>query len=230
MTRAAGLLILSLLCFSPAAGQDEGVDVRLFRIVNGLQNPSRDGFFEYLDHTSLPTFGAVPVGFVLVGAVLPDRRAADAGVLIAVSQVTTFGITFALKELIGRKRPFDSLSGVQVKHRWSAGGSSFPSGHTSQAFAIATLLSAHYSRLSVTFPLFLWASAIGYARVYLGVHYPSDVLAGAILGSVTAAAVWSLRAKLAPLGESLSGEPAARVIDSSPILKIVQLKIPLSGW
>lgn len=230
MSRLAGILLFSLLWAIPVAGQDKGIDVQLFRTINNQQNPSRYGLFEYVDHASLPTFGAVPLGFVVVGALVHDRTAADAGVLTAVSQVTTLALTAVMKEVVGRKRPFETLPDVRVKHQWSAGGKSLPSGHASQAFAIATLLSLRYSRASITVPVFLWASAIGYARIYLGLHYPSDVLAGALVGSATAFAVWGLRAKLAPLGESLANEPESSVLGHPPVLQIIGIKIPLLGW
>jgi hypothetical protein len=60
---------ISLLIFeSPVEAQEtENPYVRLFRGINALQDPSSNGFIEYLDLTSLPTFGALPVGFVIVG-------------------------------------------------------------------------------------------------------------------------------------------------------------------
>ena len=63
---------------------------------------------------------------------------------------------------------------------------SFPSGHTSFAFATATSLSIKYPRWYVIAPSYLWAGAVGYSRMNLGVHYPSDVLAGAMLGAGSA--------------------------------------------
>lgn len=63
---------------------------------------------------------------------------------------------------------------------------SMPSGHTSTAFATATSLSLAYPKWYVVAPSFVWAGAIGYSRMHLGVHYPSDVLAGAIVGSGSA--------------------------------------------
>ena len=58
--------------------------------------------------------------------------------------------------------------------------SSFPSGHTASAFAFATAVTADVPILAV--PLFGLATAVGYSRVHTGVHYPADVMAGAILG------------------------------------------------
>jgi undecaprenyl-diphosphatase len=63
---------------------------------------------------------------------------------------------------------------------------SFPSGHTSSAFNTATFICLTYPKWYVIAPAALWATSVAYSRMYLGVHYPSDVLAGAVLGAGTA--------------------------------------------
>jgi membrane-associated phospholipid phosphatase len=88
-----------------------------------------------------------------------------------------------VKALVHRRRPFIRLTQARiVGHR--AGGRSFPSGHTSQAFFMATLL-AGYFHAGVWAMCLLYAIAllVGITRIYVGAHYPRDVLAGAILGS-----------------------------------------------
>jgi undecaprenyl-diphosphatase len=116
--------------------------------------------------------------------------------------ITTFGadaLAFGLKDLTHRSRPFEAhprINPLYVVH-----SSSFPAGHAATAFAGAVLLTALVPRF---WPLFFaLAAAIGYSRIYDGVHYPTDVLAGALLGAtVGAIAALLLRAPLPRLGRA----------------------------
>jgi len=80
--------------------------------------------------------------------------------------------TLLLKGIVNRQRPEG-----QHESRWD---SSFPSGHTSSWFALATVYSAKYPKYAI--PLYGAGVLVGLSRIYLGEHYPSDVLAGAIIG------------------------------------------------
>jgi undecaprenyl-diphosphatase len=94
-----------------------------------------------------------------------------------------------IKHLVGRPRPFRRYPEPQplghVPH-----DSSFPSGHAAMAFACATVLTYYRPRWAAGF--FLLAVAIGYSRLYNGVHYPLDVLGGALLGVLVAGFVIAL--------------------------------------
>lgn len=105
-----------------------------------------------------------------------------------VSSVLGVGIAWGFSQLtslvINRPRPFVTFSDQivpLVKHNVD---SSFPSDHTVAAFAIATLLSMFFKRWWVTLILYLLAIGVGLSRVVAGVHYPTDVIAGAILATL----------------------------------------------
>ncbi len=86
-----------------------------------------------------------------------------------------------LKGVIKRDRPFDIFPTIE---KLSTGGdSSFPSGHTMEAFAMAAAISILFSRKTIILPVYFWAIMVGYSRIALGVHYPSDVVAGMLIGT-----------------------------------------------
>ena len=95
-------------------------------------------------------------------------------------------ISYGLKQAIGRERP--NLAYAEPKPLVHAPhDGSFPSGHATVSFACATLLSFYVPRAAPLF--FLLAAAIAWSRVYVGVHYPLDVLGGAALGVLIAIAL-----------------------------------------
>ncbi|HYB75280.1 MAG TPA: phosphatase PAP2 family protein [Candidatus Sulfotelmatobacter sp.] len=108
------------------------------------------------------------------------------GVLLVL--VADAGAT-ALKHVFLRPRPLASVAEAQALAERAA-SSSFPSNHAVNAFALATLFAIYYPSLAI--PFFTVAALVGYSRVYLGDHYPLDVLAGAVFGAALGlAAGWA---------------------------------------
>jgi undecaprenyl-diphosphatase len=91
-------------------------------------------------------------------------------------------ISFSIKTIISRERPFKAYPDIEKLSE--AGSHSFPSGHTNEAFAMAVAFSLLVPKRKFVIPLFIWASLVAYSRMALGVHYPSDVIGGMIIGSL----------------------------------------------
>ncbi len=121
-----------------------------------------------------------------------------AGVALMSALFARFGAVELVRMFYDRARPFEVLSDVnQLIFR--DGGGSFPSGHAAFYFAIAAVVSRYYPKASVLF--FLAALNLSAARVQAGIHWPSDILAGAMVGIITAwLAVFILR-KLEPISK-----------------------------
>ena len=94
-------------------------------------------------------------------------------------------LALVLKAIVERPRPFQALPHVEPLLHGTL-GTSFPSGHAATSFAGATFLALAAPRLAPA--LFVLAAAVAYSRVYVGVHYPFDVVAGAVLGAAVALA------------------------------------------
>ncbi len=127
---------------------------------------------------------AVPVTTFIIGAVNKDAKTkVEAYEQIGSLAISTI-IAEALKKGINRERPFQKYSGI-YPYQYET-GESFPSGHTTIAFATATTLSLQYKKWYVVVPAYAWAVGCAYSRLYLGEHYTTDVLAGAAIGTGSA--------------------------------------------
>lgn len=126
----------------------------------------------------------VPAALLVTGAIRHDEDMQQNGLYIATSTASTIVFTFIIKKLVKRPRPFQAHLNFSAVYQ--PGEHSFPSGHTSSAFSTATALSMVYSKWYVIAPSLLWASSVGYSRMYLGVHYPTDVAGGALIGAGSA--------------------------------------------
>jgi len=180
------LLLLIFIGGFAANCSAQNNDIRILRNLNGPINSAPDALMRGVSNSVLPMMIAVPAGILIYnrcksGSWTEKKEA----YFIASALVVSSGITFGLKYAVNRPRPFVMYSDVYQKDS-HVGPYSFPSGHTSSAFALATSVSMYYPEWYVIAPAAVWACTVGYSRMYLGVHYPTDVLAGALVGSGSA--------------------------------------------
>lgn len=165
----------------PAEVFSQNIDIRLLRSINSGEILNSDKYFRFI--TNSDTYVIIGAPVILAGAGLMrdnDEMVRNAFVMAAASIINA-GVTGALKYSINRDRPFVTYPDIIKKAK--AGSPSFPSGHTSSAFATATSLSLSYPEWYVIVPSFAYAGTVAYSRMHLGVHYPSDVAAGAVIGA-----------------------------------------------
>ena len=170
-----GLIMMSLLW---SVGQR--FDVWLFKAINtrGKRPKWMDAVMWFITQIGSIAFITPLVILFYIGG--RPRFAID----LTLGTLTLLLLVTILKAIADRARPFNLLLETKIVG-WKAAGLSFPSGHTTQSFFIATV-TINYFRLPLAAAIVLYTIAltVGITRVYLGAHYPRDVMAGAILGLI----------------------------------------------
>ncbi|MNY28511.1 putative undecaprenyl-diphosphatase YbjG [compost metagenome] len=133
----------------------------------------------------------VPLGLLAAGTIADDKKMRQNALYVASSSAVNALVTMLIKKVVKRPRPF--LANVKIQAVYHPTHYSFPSGHTSTSFTTATAVSQAYPKWYVIVPSYLWAGSVSFSRLYLGVHYPTDVAAGALLGTGTAFSLRSMR-------------------------------------
>ncbi len=159
-------------------------DIDLLKEINLERNTSFDPTFKFITNSVSPMSIGAPIAVLGLGIIQKDSSLKSKGVFMVEAFCVNAFTTTAMKLVFKRDRPFVTYPFLDKQAE--AGSYSFPSGHTSSAFALATSLSLAYPKWYVFVPSYVYACAAGYSRMHLGVHYPSDVLAGAIVGAGSA--------------------------------------------
>ena len=171
---------LIVLFFSSGAFA-QNTDIELLRSINVHRDRSLDVAMKNITNFDYPVSMAVPLGELVYGYARHDSTALANGLQTIGGYAINAVLSYGLKYAVNRPRPFTTYPDIQPYENYT--DHSFPSGHTSFAFSTATSLSISYPKWYVIAPSYLWAAAVGYSRLHLGVHYPTDVLAGAVIGA-----------------------------------------------
>lgn len=187
-------LLPALMCCIPffAAGQLNSttasrlqqLDDQILIDLSEHRTPQKTGFFMFLSKHYNEVNVGVPATMLAVGVIGNDKGTRQNAMYVTSSAVLNVVVSSVLKRLVKRPRPF--LANVKINAVYQPAHYSFPSGHSSSTFTTATALSQVYSKWYVIAPAYLWAGSVAYSRMYLGVHYPTDVAAGALLGTGSA--------------------------------------------
>jgi membrane-associated phospholipid phosphatase len=159
------------------------IDTRVINLMPSIRTPLQTSFFRFITFTA--NYEIILLLVVLVGAILwRKRQAMLAGAFVA-AVIAEEIVAYALKHLVGRMRPSPSFSDYQ------ANSFSFPSGHVLRASVLFGFLSyllyrsvkSSLLRLGIILGYILSVALVALSRVYLGVHFPSDVLASVLMGA-----------------------------------------------
>jgi undecaprenyl-diphosphatase len=182
---------LFVVVFS-AAFKAQPIEVKVLSSINAGDKPQWDKAMQYTSHS---VYAAMPLSFSTAWFIqykhdqlfLNQNAWSSAGAI-----GMGVGIATGIKFLVDRPRPFVTYAGKITQRDPYVGPHSFPSGHTTAAFASATVWSLSANKWYVTVMAYSYASLVGYSRMRLGVHYPSDVLAGAFIGTGSGYLSWYL--------------------------------------
>lgn len=173
-------ILLVIFVFTGVSVFSQNIDIDLLKSINLNRNTQFDGFLKHASNSAGPIAFAIPVLMLGLSYIQKDTLTRKRSLYIGASVLTAVVITNILKYSINRTRPFETYPFIE---KVTSGGSpAFPSGHTSDAFSLATAISIAYPKWYVIVPSYAWAVTVGYSRMALGAHYPSDVLAGALIG------------------------------------------------
>jgi len=169
------------------------LDTRLFLFLNGLHTP----FLDVLMYNVSKVWIWIPLYLGVVAFIIKKWKMESIWIIlsIVICVVLTDQLTNLTKEFFGRLRPSHEpdLQGMVHHVKGYMGGRfGFVSGHSSNVFGFALLSSFILKQKIYTPIIFIWAAIVAYSRIYLGVHYPLDILGGMILGMGIALMVYAI--------------------------------------
>lgn len=199
-------IVISVVCilFIQSVFSQGQWEVDMVRNVN--PNPPSSNFWKNVSVSTYPITIGIPAGMLMVSIINHDKKLQKQSFEVIGSLAIATVTTQLLKRIVNRPRPYESYTGIYPDVFES--GKSFPSGHTTTAFSTATSLTLTTKKWYIAVPAFAWATSVGYSRMYLGEHYPSDVLMGAAVGTASAfASQWIMKKIILKKKESIKQIP-----------------------
>jgi membrane-associated phospholipid phosphatase len=173
-------ILLSLFIGINQSVFSQNIDYSITKSINRWESPFIKDCSKTLSNSVAFFSILVPTSIATYGYFSSKKHWIKDAVFIGSSLIEAGLLSSSLKEVVNRKRPFEKYD--DITQRSHAMGSSFPSRHTAMAFALATSISIRYPKWYIIAPSALWATGVGIARINQGVHYTTDVLAGAGIG------------------------------------------------
>lgn len=171
----------------------KAIDESIFLTLNGMHTPDFDGFMFLMSKVWL----WIPIYVIFVIYLIRKWKMESIWIILSVviCLVLTDQLTNLTKDFFGRLRPSHNPEFAGLVHHvngYMGGKFGFVSGHASNVFGFALLSSLIVKNYIYSIVIFFWAALIAYSRIYLGVHYPFDILGGMMLGMSVAAITFLL--------------------------------------
>ena len=160
------------------------LDTRLFLFLNGLHSSFGDAVMWYISETKtwIPLYaviiffifkeykkrGFLPLIFIILVILLADK-------------ISVYGFKFVFERFRPTHNP-EIADLVHIVKDYRGGKYGFVSSHAANTFGLASFTSLLFANKKYTWFIYIWAAVVSYSRIYLGVHYPGDILGGAMLG------------------------------------------------
>lgn len=174
------MVVVFLLLLVSAEAQNADID--LLRKIN--PDPPTSGIWKGVSNTAKPLSIGIPVTMFVIHLINKDEDLKWKSAEAVAALGSTIINTQLVKIAFDRQRPYQKHPGIYPYEHEE--GKSLPSGHASIAFSTATTLVLEYKKWYIVVPAYAWAASVGYSRLYLGMHYPTDILASAALGAGSA--------------------------------------------
>lgn len=186
-------------------------DRSLFLLINGWNSP----FFDEVMYFVSKVWIWIPLYITFIVYAIRRWKLESIWIIVAMilCVIATDQLTNLTKELFQRLRPSHEplLSGMVHHVNGYVGGKyGFVSGHSSNSFGFAMLSSLIIRNRTYTLSVFFWASVVAYSRMYLGVHYPFDIMGGVVLGILVA---WVVFTVMESIRKRLKAEIKTRFTD-----------------
>lgn len=206
--------------------QSENFDQTLFRKLNG----HRTGFLDLtvpISEKPVPfALLITPLSLYVSSRFTDNYYDENSAALLGTSNALTVAATLLTKETVRRKRPMLSMDNIYFDKDFFKRNDrfSFPSGHASISFSIATSLTLRYpDNPYLITGLYLRALVVSFGRIYIGAHYPADVLVGALIGTGSAFLVNSLRKDIIKFKADIFNQEERKEIGSDKVNQFVLL-------
>jgi membrane-associated phospholipid phosphatase len=177
--------ISGFLFFGCIVVNAQNFDINLAKKINEKETHFKNGYAAFIADAVKPLSIATPASIGIAGIIMHNKKMQYDALFMGGSLVLNTIVTQSVKRIVNRKRPYTTYAFI-VSRAHTEPNLSFPSGHTSTAFCTATDVAMRYKKWYFVAPAYAFAASVAWARMYQGVHYPTDVFTGALVGTGSA--------------------------------------------